>query len=81
LCHWMGKLEGHKCSWSLRSKGATMNDIFLQFVWKTSSRPLSSSSPIFFSFKSLFEWFRTWLVHQLEFYKTSFYSRGKDQRF
>jgi hypothetical protein len=68
-------LEVHE---QLRKHRKRMSDSLLQFFWKTISRPLSSSSPIFFSFLIRFEWFKTWLVHQLEFHKTSFYSRGKD---
>jgi hypothetical protein len=39
--------------------------------------PLSSSL-IYSSFLVWFKWLKTWCVHQLELYKTSLYSRGKD---
>jgi hypothetical protein len=43
-----------------------------------SSRPLTSSNSITSSFLVHFEWFKTWWVHQLKLYKTSFYFKGKD---
>ncbi len=54
-----------------------MSDSLLQFFWKNSSRPLSSSSSISSSFLVHFEWLKTWWVFQLWLYKTSLYSRGK----
>jgi hypothetical protein len=27
LCHWTHKLEGYKCSWNVRSKGATQKTL------------------------------------------------------
>ncbi len=43
-----------------------------------SSRPLSSSNSMTSSFFVHFEWLKTWWVHWLKLYKTSFYSEGKD---
>jgi len=66
LCHWTCKLEGYKCSLNIKNKEARqkkhkkrMSDNLLQFVWKNSSRPISSSSPLFFSFLVCFEWIKT----------------------
>jgi hypothetical protein len=55
-----------------------MSDSLLQFFWQNDSRFLSSSSLMSFSFLVCFEWFKIWWVHQLRFYKTSLYLRGKD---
>jgi hypothetical protein len=79
LCPGMCKQKGFKCSWRVRSKGATqrihrkrMSDSLLQIFGKNSSRPLSSSSPISSSFLV-----GTW-VQQPGLYKTSLYSKSKD---
>jgi len=45
---------------------------------KNNLGPLYSSSFIFFSFLVCFEWFKTWWVCQLGFYKTFFNSKDKD---
>ncbi len=45
---------------------------------KNNSRPLYSSSIIFFSFLVCFEWFKTWWVCHPGFYKKKFNSKGKD---
>jgi hypothetical protein len=81
----MCKLEGYKCSLSVKSKWAAhnkhmkrMSDSLLQILWKNNSRSLSSSSFISSSFLVCFEWFKTRCVHQLGVYKRSLHSRGKD---
>ncbi len=55
-----------------------MNNSLLQFFWKNVFRLLSSFSRISSSFFFRFEWFKTWWVHHLRFYKSSLYSGGKD---
>ncbi len=56
-----------------------MSDNLFQFFPKINLKPLSSSSPISFSYLVCFEWFRIWWwVHQLGLYKNPLYSRGKD---
>jgi hypothetical protein len=55
-----------------------MNDSLLQFFWKNSCRPLSSSNLISSSLLVFFERFNTWWVRELGLYKTFLYSRNKD---
>ncbi len=49
------------------------------FFWNNSFRYLFSSNPISSSILVHFEWFKTWWVHQLGFYQTCLYFRGKRQ--
>jgi hypothetical protein len=55
-----------------RKHKKSMNDTLIQFFWKNSFQPFSSSSTISFSFWISFEWFKTWWVHELRFYKNFF---------
>jgi hypothetical protein len=55
-----------------------MNDNLLQFFWKNSPQPSSSSNPISSSFLVHFEWFKSRWVCQPRLYKTSLYSKAKD---
>jgi hypothetical protein len=81
LCHWTYKLEGYKWFLNVKRKEAMlktqekhkkrMSDSLLQFFWKISFRLLSSSSPLSFSFFIFFEWFKSWWVCQLGYYKIS----------
>jgi hypothetical protein len=83
----MQKLKGYKCFWSMRSKGTMQktqekNEWHLASIFlKKCSRSFSNSCLLFSSYLVSFEWFKIWWVHQLWLYKSSLYSRGKNETF
>ncbi len=86
LCHCICKLKGSKCSFSVRSKGATQKTqekdewVCFQKFEKIAIDSFLVPDSCLPHFQSVSDWFKTWSVCQLGLYKTCLCSTGKDAR-